>query len=155
LVAFFEAAKGALILLAGFGLLALVHRDLPHLANQVVLWFHLNPARHYPRVFIEAADKATEARLWLLAGAAFLGAVFEFVEAYGLWRERRWAGWFAAVTGALYLPLEVVALSRSIRCVKLVILLLNLGIVAFMTWTLWRSRGAGFPTLDRVQLSDT
>jgi hypothetical protein len=30
-VAFFEAAKGALIPLAGFGLLALMHRDLPSL----------------------------------------------------------------------------------------------------------------------------
>jgi uncharacterized membrane protein (DUF2068 family) len=75
-----------------------------------VLWFHLNPARHYPRVFIEAACQATDARLWLLAGAAILGAIFEFVEAYGLWRERRWAGWFAAATGALFSPW------RSWRC---------------------------------------
>ena len=75
LVALFEAAKGALILLAGFGLLALVHRDLQHVADEVVRRFHLNPARHYPRIFIEAAGKATDARLWLLAGAALLGAL--------------------------------------------------------------------------------
>jgi uncharacterized membrane protein (DUF2068 family) len=92
LVALFEGAKGALILLAGFGLLALVHRDLQDVADELVRRFHLNPARHYPRIFIEAAGKTTDTRLWLLAGAALLYAVFRFVEAYGLWRERRWAG---------------------------------------------------------------
>ena len=149
LVALFEAAKGALILLAGFGLLALVHRDLQYLADEVVRRFHLNPARHYPRIFIEAAGKATDTRLWLLAGAALLYAVFRFVEAYGLWRARRLAGWFAAVTGAIYVPLEVVALFRSITWAKLTTLIVNLGIVAFMTWTLWRSRGGGSQTLER------
>jgi uncharacterized membrane protein (DUF2068 family) len=141
LVALFEAAKGALILLAGFGLLELVHRDLQHVADEVVRRFHLNPARHYPRIFIEAAGNTTDTRLWLLAGAALLYAVFRFVEAYGLWRERRWAGWFAAATGAIYVPLEIVALFRNITWVKLTALMVNLGIVAFMTWTLWQSRG--------------
>ena len=103
LVALFEGAKGALILLTGFGLLALVHCDLQDVADELVRRFHLNPARHYPRIFIEAADKVTDTRLWLLAGAALLYALVRFVEAYGLWRERRWAGWFAAVTPYLYL----------------------------------------------------
>jgi uncharacterized membrane protein (DUF2068 family) len=148
LVALFEAAKGALILLAGFGLLALVHRDLQSVADELVRRFHLNPARHYPRIFLEAARKATDTRLWLLAGAALLYAVFRFVEAYGLWRERRWAGWFAVATGGIYIPLEVVALFRSITWVKLTTLIANLGIVAFMAWTLWQSRGDVSQTLE-------
>ena len=151
LVALFEGVKGALILLAGFGLLALVRRDLQDVADELVRRFHLNPARHYPRIFIEAAGKTTDTRLWLLAGAALLYAAFRFVEAYGLWRERRWAGWFAAVTGAIYVPLEVLALLRSITWVKLTTLTVNLGIVAFMTWTLWRSRGEGSQTLDPIE----
>jgi uncharacterized membrane protein (DUF2068 family) len=150
LVALFEAAKGALILLAGFGLLTLVHRDLQYVAEELVRRFHLNPARHYPRIFIEAAGKTTDMRLWLLAGTALLYAVFRFVESYGLWQKRRWAGWFAATTGAIYVPLEVVALFRSITWFKLTTLIVNLGIVAFMTWTLWRSRGAGSQTLDPI-----
>ena len=75
-MALFEGAKGALIFLAGFGLLALVHRDLQYVADEVVRRFHLNPARHYPRLFIGAAGKAADARLWLPAGAALLYACF-------------------------------------------------------------------------------
>ena len=150
LVALFEAAKGVFVLLAGFGVLALVHRNLQDVADELVRRFHLNPARHYPRIFIEAAGKATDTRLWLLAGTAVLYAVFRLAEAYGLWRDRRWAGWLAAVTGAIYVPLEVVALFRSITWVKLTTLIVNLGILAFMTWTLWRSRGEGSQTLDPI-----
>jgi uncharacterized membrane protein (DUF2068 family) len=149
MVALFEAAKGALILLAGFGLLELVHRDLQHVADELVRRFHLNPARHYPRIFIEAAGKATDSRLWLLAGAALLYALVRFVEAYGLWRERRWAGWFAAATGAIYVPLEIMALFRTITWFKLTTIIVNLGIVALMTWTLWRSRGGSRLDEDR------
>src|SRR2546423_9641575 len=54
-VAFFEALKGALVLVAGFGLLALVHRDLEVLAERLVRHSHLNPPGPYPRAFIEAA----------------------------------------------------------------------------------------------------
>jgi uncharacterized membrane protein (DUF2068 family) len=149
LVALFEGAKGALILLAGFGLLALGHRDLQVVADELVRRFHLNPAQHYPRIFIEAAGKTTDTRLWLLAGAALLYAMFRFVEACALWRERRWAGWFAAATGAIYVPLEIVELFRGITWVKLATIIVNLGIVAFMTWTLWRSRGGSRIDEDR------
>ena len=106
-VAVFEAAKGLLVLVAGCGLLSLVHRDAQHVAETIVRQLHLNPARHYPRVFIQAAGRVSSSRLWMLAGGAFAYSVVRFVEAYGLWRLRPWAEWFAIVSGGLYLPVEV------------------------------------------------
>jgi hypothetical protein len=55
-VAFFEALKGVLILVAGFGLLSLVHHDLQAAAECLVRLSHLTPAHHYPRVFKGAAE---------------------------------------------------------------------------------------------------
>src|ERR1043165_8860815 len=69
-IAFFEAVKGALVLVAGFGLLALVHRDLEDLAERLVRHSHLNPASHYPRIFIEAAARTDDARLRTLRAMA-------------------------------------------------------------------------------------
>ena len=46
LVTLFEGAKGALILLAGFGLLALVHRDLQYVADEVVRTFAARWGQH-------------------------------------------------------------------------------------------------------------
>ena len=62
-MAFLEAAKGAVVLLAGFGVLALVHRDVQQVAEAVVSHLHLNPARHYPRIFLDAAARVSDARL--------------------------------------------------------------------------------------------
>ena len=87
-LALFEAAKGVLVIMAGFGLLAIVHRDAQHLAEALVRHMHLNPARHYPRIFINAAGRLTDHRLHLLAAGAFAYATVRLVEAYGLWRIR-------------------------------------------------------------------
>jgi uncharacterized membrane protein (DUF2068 family) len=85
-VAFFEALKGVLVLIVGFGLLSLVHHDLQAAAERLVRLSHLNPAHHYPRVFIEASANINDSRLRLLAALAFLYAGVRFIEAYGLWR---------------------------------------------------------------------
>ena len=88
LVAVFEAAKGLLVLLAGFGLLSMLHRDVQKIAEDLVRLSHLNPASHYPRIFIDAAARATDRHLVLLAGLAFGYALVRLVEGYGLWHER-------------------------------------------------------------------
>jgi uncharacterized membrane protein (DUF2068 family) len=106
-IALFEGAKGAIVLLAGFGVLLLVHRDLQAAAERVVEHLHLNPASRYPQIFIDLAGRTTDSRLWLLAFGAAAYSSVRFVEAYGLWFARSWAECFAAAAGAIYMPFEL------------------------------------------------
>jgi uncharacterized membrane protein (DUF2068 family) len=131
-VALFEAAKGALVLLAGFGAMALVHRDAEAIADRLVTHLHLNPASRYPRIFLDAAAHVTDGRLWTLAGLAGAYALVRFVEAYGLWRGRRWAEWFAAVSGGIYVPFELYNLTQGHRWFSLGALVVNVLIVGVM-----------------------
>ena len=131
-VAVFEAAKGTVVIVAGLGLLSLLHRDAQHAAETIVRHLHLNPARHYPRVFIEAAARTTSSRLWLLAAGAFAYSTVRFIEAYGLWRLRPWAEWFAILSGSLYLPVEIYELVRHPTPVKAAILIGNAAIVGYL-----------------------
>ena len=62
-VAIFEATKGLLVLFAGFELLAFIHKDLHLAAEQLVRHLHINPARHYPRIFIDAANHLNDVHL--------------------------------------------------------------------------------------------
>ncbi|MSR01323.1 MAG: DUF2127 domain-containing protein [Gemmatimonadetes bacterium] len=64
-VALLEAAKGLLVLAAGSGLLLLINRDVEALAERLLAHLHLNPAHHYPRVFLQIAGDPT--RAWLVA----------------------------------------------------------------------------------------
>lgn len=138
-VALFEAAKGVLVLIAGLGLLTLINRDVQAVAERIVRLSHLNPASHYPRIFVDAAAHVTNKKLWFLAAAAAAYAIVRCVEAYGLWYERRWAEWFALLAGGLYVPIEVYELFHHATWVKAAVLTLNLGIVAYMSYALMHS----------------
>jgi uncharacterized membrane protein (DUF2068 family) len=131
-VAVFEALKGALVLSAGLGLLSLLHHDLQAVAERLVRHSHLNPAHRYPRIFIEAASHTNDSRLQSLAALAFLYAAVRFVEAYGLWRMRVWAEWFAIIAGAVYLPVEVYEIFRRATWMRGMVVLTNLLIVAYL-----------------------
>jgi uncharacterized membrane protein (DUF2068 family) len=102
--------------------------------------FHLNPARHHPQILIDAATHLSNARLRWLACAALVYSTVRFVEAYGLWRMRAWAEWFAIVSSAVYLPVEVFELVHRPTAVKAIVLLLNALLVAYLLMVRWRSR---------------
>lgn len=132
LVAVFEAAKGALVLLAGLGLLAMLHRDLQNVVEHVFGELNLNPSHHYPKLIITAAADITQGRRWLLILLAVLYALVRGVEAYGLWHARRWAEWFAALAGGIYIPVELYELFHKPSLLALAALLINVAIVLLM-----------------------
>jgi len=133
-VALFEAAKGGIVLAVGLGLLSLIDRDAQEVAERITRHLHLNPASHYPRVFIEALSRLDDSRLWLFAGLAFLYSLFRFVEAYGLWRARRWAEWIALISGGMYVPIEIYEVLQRVTWLRLSALLVNLLIVVYLIW---------------------
>jgi uncharacterized membrane protein (DUF2068 family) len=137
-VAIFEATKGAIVLLAGFGVLSLLHRDIRVAAAALVGRLHLNPADGFQRSFIEAAARVTNTGLWMIASIGFLYALFRFLEAYGLWSGRRWAEWLAVVSGGLYVPLEIYELIQRHTWVRASALIVNLVVVGVMTAVLVR-----------------
>lgn len=131
-IAVFEAAKGLLVLLAGAGLLALVHRDVQHLAEALVGRLHLNPSKHYPRVFIDASANLTDVRMWKFAAMAAAYSLLRFVEAYGLWHRRRWAEWCAVATGGLYLFVEMYEIAAGFTWIKVGAFALNAAMVLYL-----------------------
>jgi len=139
-VALLEAAKGALVLVVGTGGLAFVHHDVQRFAEQLVGHLHLNPASGYPHIFLEFAARVTDSRLRTLAALAAGYAVVRFIEAYGLWRERRWAEWFAAVSGGIYIPFEIYKLFHGEAWLSLGALLGNVVIVGLMIRALLHGR---------------
>lgn len=144
-VALLEAAKGILVILTGFGALSLIHHDVQQFAERLVGHLHLNPAKHFPQIFIEAAAHLTDARLWTLAGFAAAYGLVRLVEAYGLWHGRRWAEWFATVSGAIYVPFEFYELLHKVSWLSLAVLVVNLLVVGLMVFALLRSHPATGP----------
>jgi uncharacterized membrane protein (DUF2068 family) len=131
-VAALEGIKGLLVLLAGVGAFALLHRDVQALAEALVRHLHLNPARHVPTIFVEAAGRMTDTRLWMLSAGALSYAGIRFAESWGLWRARAWAEWLGALSGAIYIPFEAISLLAHPTALKVSALLVNVAVVSYL-----------------------
>ena len=139
-VALFEALKGTLALLAAGGLFYAIPRDFRHIAEELAGRLHLNAGKSYPNVFNRIIEDTTNAQLWMIGALVLVYAVVRFAEGYGLWREKRWAEWLAALSGGIYVPVEIYELTRGMSWIKLCALALNLCVVAYMCYVLRRTR---------------
>ena len=140
IIALFEAVKGVTALAASLGLLSLLHHDLHHLAIALISHFGLDPGAHYPSLLVHYADVVADTnrrQLFLLA----VGYVaLRLAEAHGLWHEHAWGEWLGALSGALYVPFELQHLRHAPGLASASVLALNLAVVAFLGWQLWRRR---------------
>jgi uncharacterized membrane protein (DUF2068 family) len=139
-VAVFELAKGLLVLVAGAGLLAFVHRDLRDVAEELLEHLHLDPASRVPAVFVQLAERVASVDLWLLAIGAAVYAIVRIAEAYGLWNDREWAEWLGVASGLIYVPYEIYALTKGVTPLKIAMFAFNLLVVAVLADALWRRR---------------
>jgi uncharacterized membrane protein (DUF2068 family) len=131
-VAILEAAKGVLVLIAAGAVAWLLHGRVQEGVEVLVRHFHMNPARNHPRVFQSMLDFGGAHAVALTVGAMLYAAI-RFIEAYGLWRARRWAWGFGVLSAALYLPFELVELTRHISWAGLVVLVANV-LIVFVLW---------------------
>ncbi|GGQ06248.1 DUF2127 domain-containing protein [Shewanella litoralis] len=131
-VAVLEASKGLLALLVAIGLHAYAGQNLSLLAIDLVTHLHLNPASHYPSIFIAAIGSISQTSLTLMALGAAAYTLVRFIEAYGLWHNLRWTQWFALVSGAIYLPFELYEMVHHFSLLSVIVLLINLAIVLYM-----------------------
>ena len=128
------------MLILGLGLLGFLDRDNAAFAEQIIRQLHLDPARHYAKLFITTMAQESDSRLLAFAVFAVFYAAVRFVEAYGLWNERRWAEWLAALSGGVYVPIEIYELVLRASWIKLGALLINVAVVAYMAWLLTENR---------------
>ena len=157
-VASIEALKGIIVLLLGLALLGLVHKDAEDVAGDFLDYLHINPDRKLAQALLNAASRLTDTRLWAIAAAAVTYAAVRFIEAWGLWNRRVWAEWFALLSGALYLPWEILKVVERASWQHIGILAANLCILLYMLRIRIRAsrtvHGSGNSALSEVPGSD-
>lgn len=139
-IAIFEAVKGLAALAAGLGLLSLLHHDLHHLAFALIGHFGLNPHGHLSALLLGGADQLqhTDVNVYGLAALLLAYITLRMAEAYGIWHERVWGEWLAALSGAIYLPFELAHWIQHPNGINAGVLLFNLLMVAFLVHRRWR-----------------
>ena len=158
-IAIYEAFKGTIVLIAGIGILTLIHKNIQEFAEDVVFGLHLDPESHYPQLFIEAVGKIDATKIKYIFLFAVFYAIVRYVEAYGLWYLRGWAEWFAIISGAVYLPLEIYEIFKKPTVFRFSVFLLNLAIVLYLIYVRREEHSkevAGIPTVaEKVSRAQT
>ena len=134
LIALYKIVKVLLLLLVAYGELRL--RDAS-LVARLLAWASAKPyglehrmVSHLVEWFSGLSSSRAEALRLVTLGYA---AVFA-VEGIGLWMQKRWAEWLTVVITASLVPFEVWEMFSRPTVGKLVILLGNVAIVAYLVW---------------------
>jgi uncharacterized membrane protein (DUF2068 family) len=128
------------VVLVAVGLVLVTHphanwaSEITHLGERL----GLNPKGGWFQKLIDKVSKINTNEDVVFGVAALAYGLLEGVEAYGLWNRRRWAEWLTVVaTSLLFIP-EIWELSKSTTLLKLGALLVNIAVVAYLTWRLRR-----------------
>jgi uncharacterized membrane protein (DUF2068 family) len=144
MVAVMEALKGAAVIALCFVLLSLLHKDLNTVVDHLTDWLRLNPDSRVADLFYRLADRTTGRGIWTAVTVGLAYSTCRFVEGYGLWHERRWAEWFAVISGAIYVPVELIALIAHPHWIRLAVLVVNILVVLYILRILLESRRERF-----------
>ncbi|MEO6590511.1 MAG: DUF2127 domain-containing protein [Pyrinomonadaceae bacterium] len=131
-IAIFEAIKGVLGIAAGFGLLTLINRDISVFADDLVETLHLNSEGHIAHKIVEYLLKLNPSNIKVFFALSMVYAAVRLIEAYGLWKLRAWAEWFAIISGALYVPIEIYEIFQKPTAFRFLILFINIAIVFYL-----------------------
>ena len=132
MVAVVEALKGVAVVALSLVLLSLLHKDLDAVVDRLIEVLRVNPDSRVADWFYEVADRTTGRGIWTAVSVGLLYATGRFVEGYGLWRERHWAEWFAVISGAVYLPVEIYALCAHPHWTRFAVLVGNFVVVFYI-----------------------
>ena len=139
-VALVEAGKGVLVWAAACGLLSLRHTDLHAAADAFLMRHGIDPERPYTRLAIESVARATHSHPHEIIGFAFVYGAVRLAEAYGLWRAKHWAEWFAVISAGLYLPFEIQHVVHRPGVPAAGIIALNLVVILYLAKLLFQQR---------------
>ena len=139
LIAVFKLFKGLTLLAVGIGALNLMHKDVAAQLEQWVELFRGDPHNHYIHWVLEKLSILDARKLKELSIGTFFYSALYLTEGIGLALRKRWAEYFTTVSTSLFIPLEVYELAKRVTPAKGILVLVNVGIVAYLVMELRRN----------------
>jgi uncharacterized membrane protein (DUF2068 family) len=138
LIGLFKLFKGISLLIVGFGLLRLLHRDV---ATEVEHWIEVlrvDPDNRFIHRGLVRVFNITPKQLKELSAGTFVYAAIFLTEATGLLARKHWAEYMTLISTGLFVPLEVYEIHRHFTILKLTVTVVNVLIVWYLAARLKR-----------------
>lgn len=132
LIGVFKLFKGLGLLILGFGLLKLVHRDVAAVAQHWIEVLRVDPENRFIHRALLRIFNVTPKQLRELSAGTFLYAAIFLTEGSGLLARKHWAEYMTLISTGLFIPLEVYEMYRHFTLLRLAITLVNILIVWYL-----------------------
>ena len=132
LIGLFKLLKAVGLLIVGFGLLHLVHRDVASVAERWIEVLRVDPDNRFVHRILLRIFNVTPKQLRELSAGTFLYAGIFLTEGSGLLARKRWAEYMTLISTGLFIPLEVYEIYRHFTWLKVAVTLVNVLIVWYL-----------------------
>jgi uncharacterized membrane protein (DUF2068 family) len=139
-IAAFKLLKGLALLAVGIGAHNLINKDLDEVVDHWVDFFRIDPNNHYLHGLLERFTNLDPQKLKALSFGTFFYAAVLLTEGVGLAMGKRWAEYFTIIVTSSFIPLELYEIARHITVMKVVLLLINIAVVAYLAVEVRRFR---------------
>lgn len=140
LIAAFKLLKGLSLLAMGIGALKLLHKDV---ATEVAAWinfFRVDPEHVFIHRLLEKLSVVDDHKLREFSFGTLLYSALLLTEGVGLALRQTWAEYFTIIITSSLIPLELYTIYHHSTTGKIVILLINIAVVAYLIYELRRTR---------------
>lgn len=135
LIAVFKLVKTLTLIAVGVGALHLIHaNNAADTVLQLAGKLGFNPGGRYLDHLLARIANLPAKDFRDLGIGSFIYAALFLTEGVGLWLAKRWAEWFTAIITGSLIPLEIFEIHRSLTITKVIVLLLNIAIVAYLVF---------------------
>lgn len=139
LIAAFKLFKGLVLLAVGIGAVKLLHKDIAFELERWADMFRVDPNNHYFQRLLERFSILDARKLKEFSVGTFFYSTLLLTEGTGLLLGKRWAEYFTIIATSSFIPLEVYEIAKHVSAAKLVVLLLNIVVVAYLVIVLRRN----------------
>lgn len=138
LIAAFKLLKAILLIAVGVGVLKYLHKDLSCALEHWIATLGLDPGNRFVDRVLEKAANLTPHKIKVVGVGSFIYAGLFLVEGTGLWLAKRWAEWLTIIITSSLLPLEIYECYHHLTVIKILVLLINIAVVAYLVYRIRR-----------------
>jgi uncharacterized membrane protein (DUF2068 family) len=132
LIAIFKLLKGISLVIVGFGLLKLVHRDVATVVEHWIEVLRVDPENRFIHRALLRIFNVTPKQLKELSAGTFVYSAIFLTEGIGLLARKHWAEYMTLISTGLFIPLEAYEIYRHFTLLKVAVLVVNVLIVWYL-----------------------
>ena len=138
LIGLFKLFKGVSLLIVGFGLLRLLHRDVAAVTEHWIEVLRVDPDNRFIHRGLVRIFNITPRQLRELSAGTFIYAAIFLTEGTGLLARKHWAEYMTLISTGLFVPLEAYEIYHHFTLLKVAVTVVNVLIVWYLAARLKR-----------------